>query len=111
MTVHRGEGEHWSEMRWLLGGARGVGAPDRLWAAIRLALHASICRAILARLPVRAGNLEACFYRGALRGRPLPDLATYVLVTDDLFEAVHEVGSLSDTWNDVPARLRPQATT
>ncbi len=83
--------------------------PDRIWAAMMLALDASTCTSVLAGRPVRAGNLDAFFLRRALRGRRVRNAEAYITVTAAMLEAVHEAGPLPETWPDLPEHLRPKA--
>ena len=82
--------------------------PDYLWAAIVLCLTPATCSSVLAGRPVRAGNLDAFFFRRALRGGELPDPDSFVLVTAEMLDAVDEAGPVAETWPDLPAHLRPK---
>jgi hypothetical protein len=85
--------------------------PDRIWAAMMLALDASTCTSVLAGRRVRAGNLDAFFLRRALRGRRLPNAEAYITVTAAMLDAVHEAGPIPEMWPDLLAHLRPKRAT
>jgi len=67
-------------------------AGRRLWAAIMLTRRLDVCEAILGRHPVIAFRLDAVVLGHALRGGRLPDPDSYVLVTDEMLDAVAEAG-------------------
>jgi hypothetical protein len=67
---------------------------DRAWAAILLALDPGTCSSILAGRNVRAGNLDAFFFRRALRGGQLPDPEMYLLVSTSMLDAIIEAGHI-----------------
>jgi hypothetical protein len=73
----------------------------RCWAAMMVALDLDTCRSILRGLSVRAGNLDGFVLRRALRGGPLPDAENYLVVADEMLDAVAEAGPLP-----VPIRER-----
>ena len=91
-----------------LAAAPPIDVEDRIWAAIMLAQDTATCQSILASRRVRAGNLDAFFLRRALRGRRLPHAETYIAVTVAMLDAVHEAGSVPETWPDLPEHLRPR---
>jgi hypothetical protein len=68
----------------------------RQWAAMMLALDVYVCDSILSGRPGRAGRLDWQFLERALRGSPLPDAETFLLVTDAMLEAVAEAGPLPE---------------
>ena len=82
--------------------------PDQLWAAIVLCLTPDMCSSVLAGRPVHAGNLDGVFLTRALRGESLPDPDSFILITPAMLAAVHEAGSIVETWRDLPAPLRPR---
>lgn len=68
----------------------------RCWAAWMLTRDRSTCRSILANRPVRVGTLDRFVLRRALRGGPLPDPETYLVVTAGMLAAVNEAGPLPE---------------
>jgi len=66
----------------------------RCWAAMMIALDLDTCRSILKGLSVRAGNLDGFWLRRALRGARLPDAESYIVVADEMLDAVVEAGPL-----------------
>jgi hypothetical protein len=67
----------------------------RIWAAIVLGRDAWTCEAILERKPVIAANLDPESLRRALRGEPLPPASEFVLVLDEMLDAIAEAGPLT----------------
>jgi hypothetical protein len=67
---------------------------NRAWAAILLAIDPGTCSSILAGRRVRAGNLDAFFFRRALRGGQLPDPEMYLLVSTSMLDAIVEAGPI-----------------
>jgi hypothetical protein len=59
-----------------------------------MAVDLDTCGSVLRRLPVRAGNLDGFVLRRALRGGPLPDPESYLVVSPEMLDAVAEAGPL-----------------
>jgi len=62
----------------------------RMWAAIALALNVETLVSIERGLPVCARNLDPIVLRHALRGQSLPNANSYVVVTQEMLDAVAE---------------------
>ena len=68
---------------------------QRLWAVLMLARTVEVAESIIRGLPVRAGCLDAEALRRARRGGPLPDPEEFVVVTDEMLDALSEAGPIS----------------
>jgi hypothetical protein len=66
----------------------------RLWGVLMLAWTVEVAESILVGRPVMASGLDAEALRRALRGAPLPDPDQYVVVTDEMLDAINEAGPL-----------------
>jgi hypothetical protein len=71
-----------------------VAGSRRLWAAMMLARDAWVWESLLAGRAVRCGGLDPVVLLRALRGGPLPNADSYVVVTDEMLDAVAEAGPL-----------------
>jgi hypothetical protein len=67
----------------------------RVWAAMMLARDVWTCESILGRKPVIAANLDPEPLLRALRGEPLPPASEFVLVLDEMLDAIAEAGPLT----------------
>jgi hypothetical protein len=54
------------------------------------------CGSILRGLPVRVGNLDRFVLRRALRGGPLPDPETYIVISAEMLAAIKEAGPMPE---------------
>jgi hypothetical protein len=70
-------------------------ASRRFYAATMLTNDLDTCGSILRGLPVRAGKLDSFVFRRALRGDRLPDPESYLVVTDEMLDAIAESEPLS----------------
>jgi hypothetical protein len=66
----------------------------RIWAAIMLARDVWTCGSVLRGLPVIGANLDGEVLRRALRGDPIPPASEFLLVGDDMLDAIAEAGPL-----------------
>ena len=77
-------------------GSGGVSAEDtealRGWAAMRLTRNLDVYESILARRPVRVGQLEPEVLLLARRGMPLPPPDEWILIRDGHLDAIAEAG-------------------
>jgi hypothetical protein len=69
----------------------------RLWAVLMLAHTPEVAESVLIGRAVMAAGLDAEAMRRALRGGPLPDPDQYVVVTDEMLDAINEAGPLRPT--------------
>ena len=67
---------------------------ERLWVVLMVSRTLAVAESILRGLPVRAGNLDAEALRRALRGGPLPNSDTFILVSGEMLDAVNEAGPM-----------------
>jgi hypothetical protein len=68
----------------------------RLWAAFILSLDPDVCASVLRGRRVLASRLDGEALRRALRGGPLPDPASYILVTAEMLDALVEAGPVGN---------------
>ena len=73
----------------------------RSWSLFMISHTPEVAESILAGRPVMARGLDAEALRRALRGGPLPDPDEFVVVTDEMLDALNEAGPIP-----IPRRKR-----
>jgi hypothetical protein len=70
----------------------------RLWAAMMVATDVDTCESILRGRKVMVGRLDWEVLRRAQRGNYPPPADSYIHVTGDMLDAIHEAGPLKEMW-------------
>jgi hypothetical protein len=69
-------------------------ADRRLWSLFMISHTPEVAESIAGGRAVMASGLDAEALRRALRGGPLPNPDQYVVVTDEMLDAINEAGPL-----------------